>query len=249
MPTYIAVINQKGGAGKTATSVNLCGALHKLGRKVLAVDADPQQSMSDWMQQSDPPKLPFAVLSMDHPQLHIKLPELADPANFDYVVIDCPPGGQAKGAAGDQRDRISRSAALLADFVLVPLQPNPTDFLAARRLQSLLVDLCSVKPDLQIAVVINEKKVGQRMSRTARETAFDLLDSEGINLTVLEAEIMQRNVISESVAYGVTVQEFKGKTSSERTAIEKARKEYVALAKEIEECLATRSAELSAVPA
>jgi cellulose biosynthesis protein BcsQ len=89
--------------------------------------------------------------------------------------------------AGDPRDRISRSAALLADFVLVPLQPQPTDFLAARRLQSMLVDLCSVKLDLQITVAIHEKKVGQRMSRTARETAFDLLDDEGINLTVLEA--------------------------------------------------------------
>lgn len=249
MPTYIAVINQKGGAGKTATSVNLAGALHKLGRKVLAVDADPQQSMSDWMQQSDPPKMPFAVLSMDHPQLHIKLPELADPAGFDYVVIDCPPGGQSKGAASDQRDRISRSAALLADFVLVPLQPMPTDFLAARRLQSLLVDLCAVKPHLQIAVAINQKKVGQRMSRTARETAFDLLDNEGINLTVLEAEIMQRNVISESVAYGVTVQEYQAKSSSERTAVDKARADYIALAKEIEKCLTTHSPALSAATA
>jgi chromosome partitioning protein len=249
MPIYIAVINQKGGAGKTATSVNLSGALHKLGRKVLAVDADPQQSMSDWMQQADPPLLPFAVLSMEHPQLHVKLPELADPAGFDYVVIDCPPGGQAKGNASDQRDRISRSAALLADFVLVPLQPNPTDFLAARRLRSLLVDLCSVKPDLQIAVVINEKKVGQRMSRTARENAFALLEDEGINLTVLETEIMQRNVISESVAYGVSIHDFKPKSSSDRTAIQKATTEYVALAKEIEQCLKAHSPELSRVSA
>jgi len=49
MTRLIAVINQKGGSGKTTTAVNLAASLGEQHRRVLVLDLDPQASASSWL--------------------------------------------------------------------------------------------------------------------------------------------------------------------------------------------------------
>ncbi len=63
----IAIINQKGGSGKTTTTVNLAASLAEKKRRVLVIDLDPQASTSQWFNRSSIEKGLLSVLTEKTP--------------------------------------------------------------------------------------------------------------------------------------------------------------------------------------
>lgn len=132
MPTTIALLNQKGGAGKTTLATNLAAAAHLGGTRTLLVDMDAQGSALDWgMSRAEPSRLDgLVVVKNDRALALSRLREMA--VGFGVVVLDGPPG-----LKGDAR-AIQRSAALLADVVVVPIQTSGFDVWAVDQTRELL---------------------------------------------------------------------------------------------------------------
>lgn len=182
----IALLNQKGGVGKTTLAINLAGAWAAQGRQVTVVDADPQASALDWAQARNHAGLPraFGMLGLPRDTLHQEAPALA--RGGDHVVIDGPPRVAA----------LLRSALLAADLVIVPVQPSPLDGWASAEMLRLIEEARIYKPALRARFVLN-----RCAARTviARETAQALA---GQDTGALASTVGQRVLFAEAMQTG-----------------------------------------------
>ena len=209
----IALLNQKGGAGKTTLATHLAGELAMAGSRVTLLDADPQGSALDWAQrrmQNGQERL-YGVFGLARDSLHQEAPQIALEA--DYVVIDGPPRVAA----------IARSALLAADLVLIPVQPSAYDVWASHEMVTLIAEARVFRPQLRAAFVINRRVVGTVIGREARAALADQ------PFAALQAEVSQRIVFADSVAAGRLACEAAPKCAAAR--------EIAALAQAVQEML------------
>ena len=201
----VALVNQKGGVGKTTLALHLAGRWAGKGKRVVVVDADPQGSALDWSEQRAREGMArlFGVLGLPRETLHRELPEIA--ADADHVIVDGAPR-----IAG-----VARSALLAADLVLIPATPSPLDGWASAEMLRLLDEARVFRPGLPARMVLN-----RCAARTviAREIAEALAEQDP---PVLGARIGQRVIFADAARTG-------------RLAEELAAAEIAALAAEIE---------------
>ena len=112
MAKIIAILNGKGGVGKTTSTINIATAIQRKGFSVAVVDTDPQGSISNWF---DEEKCAFdlteAASEKEVYQVRKSL------KSYDYVIID--------GAAAISA--ISSAAVMVSDLVVIPVTPSPLD--------------------------------------------------------------------------------------------------------------------------
>jgi len=131
----IAISNQKGGAGKTTTALNVAGALNQLGNDVLLIDLDPQGHATEGLGFED---------LYDDPErdsLFDVLPDLERMEELDQLVVehqemDCVPSHETMINAEDELANVMKREERLDmlleesgaddrwDFILVDCPPN-----------------------------------------------------------------------------------------------------------------------------
>lgn len=176
MGKIIAVVNQKGGVGKTTTAVNLTAALAELGKKVLLCDFDPQANATSGLG-VDKRKLRTSVYDVvvngtpvREPIIHTKfgdvLPATADLAGaaVELVTMD-DPSHRLKHALAEVKDEydailidcppslemLTINALGAADGILVPVQ---CEYYALEGLTDLMTTLRMVKKRINPALEI-----------------------------------------------------------------------------------------------
>lgn len=153
----VAVVNQKGGVGKTTVSMNLAGGMCFRGARVLIIDADPQQGAFNWHERAAKhPVLPEAfprkvrgtraqIERANNRLVH----EIIQPVLEDYelIVIDTPPS-----VSSEQ----SQSALSVSDLAIIPIRPGPNEIDALPGTETLMREISVLNKTLKVRFLITD---------------------------------------------------------------------------------------------
>lgn len=194
----IAIVNHKGGVGKTTTTLNLGKALSLQGKRVLIIDLDPQANLSQSLGIREPEQSVYEVISENQPPTFINISKNFDllPANLDLTLAEGQLRGEEIMGYSKLKTNLSKHAKNY-DFVLIDCPPSlgiltinalifanqmlivaEAEFLSITGLQTIL-NLCdniieNFNPSLKFEGILftqfNREAVGKGIMETVRET-------------------------------------------------------------------------------
>jgi chromosome partitioning protein len=203
-PLVIALVGQKGGIGKSTIALALALALHRLGYRVIVIDADDEQrtaiTFADVAEENEHDTPTITHLGDN---LRTQLPRLV--AGYDVAIVDTP-GRNGKRAT---------YALGLADLAILPCGPTGPDLWAMSATIEQVQDVQALRPGLDAAILITRKQPNTVIGRRVRK-AFDEAE-----LDVLETELFYRVAYGEAITggQGPTVYEPDGEAAREVTAL------------------------------
>jgi chromosome partitioning protein len=206
----ISFVNQKGGVSKSTTSIHFTYWLLKQGKRVLLVDADAQQSSSQWVKGIEAVEVVCEVLSTPDELLE-KIPILAE--QCDYLVVDGPAS----------LSEATRAILFRTDLAIIPVQPSGVDLRSSADTMRLVAQAQSVRGGQPHAALFLSRAVkGTRL----KEEAIALLEKNP-GAVLLETTIHQKQAIADSSGQSATVWDMAGKPAADSA------EEYDLLFKEI----------------
>lgn len=178
----LAIVNLKGGSGKTVSGFFLATVLSKRGRTLL-VDCDPQGSTLSWAGAAEEDgageALPFAVMGLPVKDVHRRV--RAFEGDYEHIIFDTPPGELT----------IVRSALMAADVALIAVPPTPIDLDRVVPTLELVADVEDMT-GLRFRVLLTRVR---RISREGRDTREAMAE---MGLPLLEADIPALGFYSDS---------------------------------------------------
>lgn len=185
----------KGGSGKSTVATNLAVMLSTAGRDVLLVDADDQETATDFTNlrnETRPGGAGYTCVALTGRAVMTEVKRLAP--KYDEIVIDT--GG---------RDTASQRAALaICDTYLVPFAPRSFDVWTLDKVAGLIEEARAVNPDFRACAFLNRADA----RGSDNEEAAEMLKTKPA-LEFIPAALGSRKAYANAAAAGIAVTELR----------------------------------------
>jgi chromosome partitioning protein len=189
----------KGGSGKTTLATNLAVIRAAAGHDVLLVDADDQETASDFTIQRNAQtgdKAGYSTCKLGNEAVRTEINRAK--TKYEDIIVD----------TGGRDTRSQRAALVVADILLVPFVPRSFDIWTVEKVGALVEDVRTLNPELRAYVFLNR---ADATGQENEEAKCILADASA--LTYLDIALGYRKAFGKAAAQGMAVTELKSQDS------------------------------------